>query len=271
MLKKYLLKIFKSFFTKKHTALESFELNLAKNNLIESFESNATAYIANFQNKKVIIRDYNHSDYAVFKQIFNFEEYKTVLSLIKLNFNIENEQIIIDAGANVGYTSLYFLEQLPKVKIFGIEPFNTNMTQYKENIKINNFEKQVVFYENALSEIENKSYIIDTSFRDGKDWSISTVATNEGNVKGITLDEIIQKNALEKIAVLKIDIEGAERFIFNRGNNLDFLNITQIIAIEIHDEFEIRSQINTLLQEHDFMLFESGELTIGVNKKLIEN
>lgn len=271
MINKKLKKIYRFLFVKKLSSKNQFELNLTKNNLIESFESKSNAYIANCQNTKVIIRDYNHSDYAVFRQIFNFEEYKTVLSLIKLNFNIENEQIIIDAGANVGYTSLYFLDQLPKVKIFGIEPFNTNMAQYKENIKINNFEKQVVFYENALSEIENKSFIIDTSFRDGKDWSISTVAKNEGNVKGITLNEIIKKNALEKIAVLKIDIEGAERFIFKRGNNLDFFNITQIIAIEIHDEFEIRSQINTLLQEHDFMLFESGELTIGVNKKLIKN
>ena len=156
-----------------------FELNLKNNNLIQTFEYHPTGYLVNFQNKKIIIRDYSHSDYNVFRQIFNSEEYKIVLSLLKLNFNIENEQTIIDAGANVGYTSLYFLDQIPRVTIIGIEPFNSNMVQYKKNIINNNFEKQVLFYENALSGKENEQFTIDKSFRDGKDWSISTVLSNE--------------------------------------------------------------------------------------------
>jgi FkbM family methyltransferase len=270
MIKIIFTKIYKFLYFKTLSNEGKFKLQLKEDNHIKSLHKQGKHYFVRSERLNLIIRNPNHSDYAVFRQIFKFEEYKTVLSLIKMNFNYEEEKIIIDAGANVGYTSLYFLDQLSNVRIFGIEPFNKNMIQYKKNIKINNFEKQVVFYENALSEIENKSYIIDTSFRDGKDWAISTVATNEGNVKGITLNEIIQKNTLKKITVLKIDIEGAERFIFNRQKNLDFLIITQIIAIEIHDEFKIRSHINALLQEHDFILFESGELTIGVNKKLIK-
>ena len=269
MLKKYLLKIYKFCFEKKYTPDEIFEKNLIKNKLISGFKKENNNYLIESIYGKSIARSYDHSDYDVFKQIFNNQEYKTVLSLIKLNFNIENEHIIIDAGANVGYTSLYFLDQLPKVKIFGIEPFNTNMTLYKENIKINNYEKQVVFYENALSENENKLYLIDTSFRDGKDWSISTVASNEGNVKGITINEIIQKNEINEITVLKIDIEGAERFIFSHGNNLEFLKITKLIAIEIHDEFEIRENINSILRDNGFILFTSGELTIGINLGLV--
>lgn len=268
MLKKYLIKIYKTYFSKKHTPVEIFEINLNKNKLITNFEIQENNYIVESNYGKNVIRDYQHSDYNVFKQIFNFEEYKIVLSLYKLNILNDEKPVLIDAGANVGYTSLYFLNSIPNLQIFSIEPSESNMNIYKQNIALNNFEQQVKFYMNALAEVENKNFTINNTFRDGKDWSISTQENKDGILKGITINEIIKNNNLNKISILKIDIEGAERFIFNKNNNLDFLKITQIIAIEIHDEFNIRNQINELLLENNFIIFESGELTIGINKKI---
>ena len=68
---------------------------------------------------------------------------------------------------------------------------------------------------------------------------------------------------------MKIDIEGAERFIFDNNNDLSFLKKTKIIAIEIHDEYNIREEIISILKENQFLLLESGELTIGINKSLL--
>ncbi len=270
MLKKYLIKIYKTYFAKKYTHEEIFELNLRKNKLIANFQIENNNYLAESSYGKTIIRGYKHSDFAVFRQIFNDQEYKTVLSLFKLNkFKTEN-LVLIDAGANVGYTSLYFLQNIPNLKAFGIEPSESNMNIYKQNISLNNFEKQLIFYPNALAEIENKSFIIDNSFRDGKDWAIATKESEKGEINGITINEIIKSNDLKNISILKIDIEGAERFIFNPANNLSFLAITQIIAIEIHDEYNIRNQINDILITNNFILFESGELTVGLNKTLLK-
>ena len=119
-----------------------------------------------------------------------------------------------------------------------------------------------------MCEVKDKTFEITRDFRDGRDWSIATKETEDGAIKGITVSEIIEENKLEYITLLKIDIEGAERFILREGADLTFLKLTQIIALEIHDEFNIRDGIYELLINNNFFLLESGELTIGINKTM---
>ena len=69
--------------------------------------------------------------------------------------------------------------------------------------------------------------------------------------------------------MLKIDIEGAERFIFDESVNLDYLDKIKIIVIEIHDEFDIREDIYKVLKNNNYLLIESGELTTAINKKFL--
>lgn len=257
----------KYLFSKKKTEEELFRNRITRNKKIIEFFPEQDFYKLKISSKiNVFCRNYLYSDFLVFEQIFNFEEYRIIKSLFKLNKIDNKEIIIIDAGANVGYASLYFLEEFDSVRIFGIEPSKENMNIYKKNVEINNFQDNVKFYERALSEKINSTFNINRDFRDGKDWAISTKETDNGLIKGVTIDEIINENKLNKISLLKIDIEGAERFIFNKNNDLSFLKITEIIAIEIHDEFNIRSEINSILIENNFLLFQTGELTIGLNK-----
>ena len=139
----------------------------------------------------------------------------------------------------------------------------------KRNINFLPNTDHIKVYKNALSEKENKTFELENSFRDGKDWSTATTENVNGTIAGITINEIIQENNIKRIAVLKIDIEGAERFLFKKENNLEFLKITQIIALEIHDEYQVRDLIYSILRENNFFLLESGELTIGINKTFI--
>jgi len=63
-----------------------------------------------------------------------------------------------------------------------------------------------------------------------------------------------------------MDIEGSEKEVFtNPNSDVSFLAITKCIAIEIHDEFDCREAIYEILTKYGFLLFNSGELTIGVN------
>lgn len=262
---KKLRKIFRILFPKKYSDLETFELKLSQNNLISNYQKDGYLYeIKLIDGNTLFIRDYHFSDYEVFSQIFNFKEYQIILDLIKLNKEFSNTKNIIDAGANVGFTSRYFANSLSDFKIFSIEPSHDNFEMCKKNIQNNN----VKFYNRALSERENMRYTIERDFRDKKDWSITTKSNDTGDVIGITVQEIINENKLDYITLLKIDIEGAERYIFNKENDLSYLKITQIVALEIHDEFNIRDSVENLLVENNFLLFNSGELTIGINKKL---
>jgi FkbM family methyltransferase len=256
---------FRVFFPKTEIAKVKFENDLNNNSLIEKFDVNQGLYTILLSNNSTLhIRNEAHSDYKVFCQILNNEEYQLIISILKHQSTLKGLNII-DAGANIGLTTYYFSQFIDSSKIFCIEPSDSNLAVLEKNIEeISN--NEVNIYPNALSHESNLFFDIENDFRDGLDWASTTKLTKNGKIKGITLAEIIEQNKLECIDFLKIDIEGAERFIFSLSSNLKFLLKTKIIAIEIHDEFETRMQINSILISNNFIIFESGELTIGINK-----
>lgn len=269
---KKLRKIYRILFPIDVTHPAYFQNQLIQNSLVahvEKKDNNLFSLLLK-NNLKVTVRGNNHSDYSVFKQIFNFEEYKLIYTLLKNNHSfLNNESVLIDAGANVGYTTMYFSQFLNLKKIICIEPSIDNVQILNENIKNLDNYNTITVYQRALTNNKNANFSLDTSFRDQKDWSITTTQNELGNVKGITINELIETHNLKEITVLKIDIEGAERFIFNTNNDLSFLKSVKILAIEIHDEFNIREEINKILIDNNFMIFESGELTIGINKNAL--
>lgn len=269
---KKIRKIYRILFPLQLTEKEKFVNRLVSNSMVEIVEQEVeNCYKVKLKNKlELYVRDENHSDYSVFQQIFNFEEYKTVLSLLKLN-KIEESSVLIDCGANVGYTTVYFSQKFTFDKIFCIEPSFSNIEVLKRNIvKLENADRIDVMHR-ALSGNINESFDLKSDFRDGLDWSFSTELNKNGNIKGVTINELVVQNNLKSITLLKIDIEGAERYIFKDNVDLSFLSITKVIAIEIHDEFQIREEIYSILKEYDFILFETGELTIGFNRVLTDS
>lgn len=269
---KKLRKIYRILFPIDITQQEYFQNQLIQNSLVANVEkkNDNLFYLTLANDLKVIVRGKDHSDYSVFKQIFNFEEYKLIYTLLKNNPSfLKNESVFVDAGANVGFTTMYFSHFLNFKKIICIEPSIDNVQILKENIKTLDNNDAITVYQRALTNNLNANFSLDTSFRDQKDWSITTTENELGDIKGITISELIEKHDLKEITVLKIDIEGAERFIFNTDNDLSFLKIVKIVAIEIHDEFNIREAINEILISNSFIIFESGELTIGINKSTI--
>lgn len=268
---KKLRKIYRVLFPIKLSHNQNFINNLKGNKQIKDFEKEGGLYIFILQNnQKIYCRDQNHSDYSVFDQIFNKEEYSDVSSVLNLNKEFDSkESVLIDAGANVGFATIYLSQKRIFDKIFCIEPSKSNFEILKKNISSLDTTINVTLLENALSARENQSFHLKNDFRDGQDWSITTIQRESGEVKGITINEIINKYDLEGITLLKIDIEGAERFIFDESVNLDYLDKIKIIVIEIHDEFDIREDIYKVLKNNNYLLIESGELTTAINKKFL--
>ncbi|WP_298343659.1 FkbM family methyltransferase [uncultured Algibacter sp.] len=267
---KKIRKVFRIFFPKKFSSTELFEHQLHHNREIVSFIKEHDSYLVKLKNTLTIkMRNENHSDYMVLQQVFNLKQYEIITSLIKSNQKTNDKNVIIDAGANVAYTSLYFSNSLSRVSVYAVEPSFENAAMCNENISLNMLDNKIHFYHRALSHKSGLKFQLNTKFRDAKDWAIMTKQDVNGKVEGITIGEIISENNLSYITLIKIDIEGAERFIFDNDSDLSFLKITKLIAIEIHDEFNIREKIYVILKEYGYYLFETGELTVGVNKNLL--
>jgi len=209
------------------------------------------------------------SDFNVYDQIFLKKEYKTVIEF--WSQNVETDcRLILDVGANVGFSSMYFAEHFPNAKIIAFEPDLENFKMLSKNVNsINN----CLFENKAIWSYQTTLAIADT-FRDGESWSHSV--TENLNVpylykiEATDLNSIINAYNINSIDLLKIDIEGAEGEVFSERGNLDFLNIVKILALEIHDEVCDREYILTVLKRHDFILFENDEITLAVKRSLIK-
>tara|TARA_B100000953_G_C18007990_1_gene417139 strand:+ start:152 stop:964 length:813 start_codon:yes stop_codon:yes gene_type:complete len=220
--------------------------------------------LKNYRNS-FFIRNRPSSDYDVLRQVIFEAEYELACSAFEHNFKTFEPIRIVDAGANIGLTSRFFTERFPNSVIYALEPEPENFKMLLKNIAGLDTIKPL---QNALSSERGKRFEIGESVRDEADWSRTTQESANGTIMGITLEELLNENG-GFFDILKIDIEGAERFIFDDRASQDFLDKTRVLVIEIHDEFNIRSSIYKELRKRGFSIVEQGELTLGVNTKLM--
>lgn len=175
--------------------------------------------------KPLIIRE-GTSDINVFKQIFVLRDYN-----IKLNIK---PKLIIDAGAYVGYSSLYFSSMYPDAQIIAIEPEESNFKMLEKHTRdISNIKriKAGLWYKDSLLKIVDEGL--------GK-WGVMTKEVSKQkdyDIKGITIDTILKGSNFDEIDILKIDIEGAEKELFSK-NFESWLGKVNILIIELHDRLK---------------------------------
>lgn len=206
------------------------------------------------------------SDLQVFRQIWIYKEYKPVLDYLRQkNIKIKT---IIDCGANVGYTSLYFSMYLKDAHIVSVEADKGNAEMVRSNVKLNNIPAtevlhKAIWYREARLKVNN-------TFRDGKNWSYTVEETTDvecATVDAIAIQDIAEKHNWKYIDLLKMDIEGTERYLFQNNNYKSFLPKVKCLVIEIHDEFNIRPMICNVLKQEGFEWREAGEFTIAFNSR----
>lgn len=237
-------------------------------------EETQNVYIVSFQNKffkRIKLRKRPSSDIDVFQQIYREKDYLYVVNVYNDNFNKKKDGCIniIDAGANIGLTSLFFLENFNRANIVCVEPEIENFKILDFNLD-NNSDCKIVKINGAVWSSNSKIKIIN-DFRDKLDWSFRVEETSDAEaIQAYSINKLIKDNNFRVLDILKMDIEGSEKQIFTSpSSNLDFLKITKCIALEIHDEFECRKDIYKVLNDFGFKLFNQGELTIGINQNLI--
>ncbi len=204
----------------------------------------------------------NSSDLLVFNQIMINEEYKPVVDIFKnkgLSLNT-----FIDAGANIGLTSLYLKHFYPLASGVALEPFPATFERLKRNLAVNNTQQVDLLMKGLWSKTTPLKG--DDSFRDGLDWAFRLMESSpeEATIEAVSVTELLQSKGLETVDFFKIDIEGGEEELFKDGADISWLKKVKVLAVEIHDELGIRDHIENLLRENGFDLSHAGELTIAV-------
>lgn len=221
----------------------------------------------NFKNINVIARK-SSSDYQVFETVILEEEYRLATDIFLLN-NIPLKNFL-DLGSNIGLTTLYIKNLFPDANVIALEPDKANYDMMLRNFELNHLSNTTPL----MAGISNKDSFLVTNggIRDNKDWSKTFKEVDyPTDITSFSIASILKKYNMDEIDFIKIDIEGAERNVFEKGADLSFLDIVKVIAIEIHDEFNIRSTIYKVLKEKDFILFNNKETTIAVKSNIFKN
>ncbi len=225
-------------------------------------------YRVNDKNLKFYLRN-NSSDINVFTQIVLEQEYKPIIDMFK-RLNLSPDRFI-DAGANVGFSSLYLLAHWPEARFICLEPHPGNFEALTCNITQNISTDNFLLLQKALWS-KPAQLSGDNNFRDGRDWSFNVKedGKSNGNIEGITIDMVMNQDSFNEVDFLKIDIEGAEVQLFESRKNVEsWIDKIKVISIEIHDETNVRFKIENMLQNMGFRIYHSGEITIAINKRFI--
>jgi len=192
------------------------------------------------------------SDLSVFHQIFVEREYSCIDSL-------KVEGLIVDLGANVGYSSSYFLSRFPKSNVIAIEPDGGNLDCALMNT--NPYGTRCRVIRAAIWPLDEKLAFQNETMGTGHEWGRKLKPSPSGEVDTITMPEVITGHGgIERIALLKVDIEGAEVDLFGHGADKWIDKVDNIVA-ELHGE-EARRVFFNAISHRKFWISECGELTV---------
>ncbi|HKH62618.1 MAG TPA: FkbM family methyltransferase [Flavitalea sp.] len=211
------------------------------------------------------------SDYKVFKQIFRDKEYLEFAQLIDASCP-DDTISMIDGGANIGLTTIYmhhFFKGKKKIKSILVEPFKENIESAKLNMNIQGIDG--VSYE--IAGLYNKKCFlkIERSYGDGMEWAIQVVESPEQtDLPSLEISEILDKYQLRTLDALKLDIEGAERFLFEDETYAsNFLKKVKVFAIELHKEYFIEDKVLDILRRNNFEIKKYQHTYIGSKKSAV--
>ena len=141
----------------------------------------------------------------------------------------DNARVVVDCGANIGITSLFLAARYPGATILSVEPHPENFALLKTNVS----QVSRILPICACVTGTSQSAVRFTTHQPA--WG-NRIATDDHGVlvPAITIEELCKQNGIEKIDLLKFDIEGAEEQVLENGT---FLARTEHIIVELHGHY----------------------------------
>jgi FkbM family methyltransferase len=143
-------------------------------------------------------------------------------------------RVIIDAGANIGLSAVFYANQFPGARIIAIEPEPSNYEMLQKNTAPY---PSVTPVHAALWKENGTLCLFDTgagntAFQVGDMRKVSGVE-ERGVVQAITLEKLMEQFGIAYIDYLKMDVEGAEKEIFEHAT--PWIDRVGTIGVELHD------------------------------------
>ncbi len=147
---------------------------------------------------------------------------------------------VVDAGAHNGHTAIEYLEHFPNSRVIALEPEPQNFATAKEALA--RFGERAELLPFALAETDGTVLLRVTSHSGAHsllevgdmryyDAPVETRAPIE--VRAVTLESLVAEHRLDRLDILKMDIQGAELLALRGAKGLLQRHAIGLIALEV--------------------------------------
>jgi FkbM family methyltransferase len=159
----------------------------------------------------------------------------------KLSDDLESKlwekNLILDLGSHIGVSMLYFAAKYPNCIVVGVEPNSFSVSLIFKNLAFLDSSKWFLY--RACIGAKDKKGIPIFDNNNGS-WAVSELNYTKQSTPLEIVDKVSIKSVLKSYQefnkfILKIDIEGAEKELFDDKISWNELDSFQLIIIELHD------------------------------------
>jgi len=220
-----------------------------------------------------MIYNYGQKDY-ISKSIINSRAWEPNITnifnnIIENNVSVSSNHTIIDIGCNIGYFSLICAKHNNVSNIYSVDGNSTNINMLSLSCKRNGLSninlinkcisEKVSYFKPSNKEFaESVGNIGGLSFEESNDMT---------GVISTSIDSLISENKINRVLIMKIDIEGGELNALKGAIHTLNTNVVENIIIEITPKINNDSmQILEILKDTNYNLYniphqETGLLT----------
>ncbi|RYZ48719.1 MAG: FkbM family methyltransferase [Sphingobacteriales bacterium] len=163
------------------------------------------------------------------------------------------DPLIVDCGANIGISVLYFKNLFPNARIIAFEPDPGNFDLLQQNVRANSLEN-VDLRQAAVWNRHETLHFVQNGSQDSRVVDASDTARQTIDVQGFRLADLLQA---QEVDCLKIDVEGAENLILQ--DCLTELARVRFLFVEYHGKTQETAKLRELLD-----IFERAGLNVYV-------
>ncbi|HEX7318160.1 MAG TPA: amino acid adenylation domain-containing protein, partial [Pyrinomonadaceae bacterium] len=237
---------------------------------------------------------------VIYKEIFEDESY------LRHGVTLDDGDCVFDIGANIGLFTLFVNQKRRDLRVYAFEPIPPTFAKLRSNVDLYGLKaklfncglsdaaKEAVFtfyplasgmsgvYANEAEDVQ-----VTRAFLSNTDESLTRYADDllAERFKGErfvgrmrTLSEVMREEGVERIDLLKIDVEKSELDVLNGLADEDWCKVKQVV-LEVHDIDGRLNRIEELLKRHGFDVVVEQDPTLAgtglyniyaVNPSLIE-
>lgn len=152
--------------------------------------------------------------------------------------NLTEGDVFVDIGANIGLFTLVAARKIGSSgKVISFEPTKNIFEKLVENCKINNFTNVDLRNIGLSNKVDTLTFFASENGLDAFNSFVenSERESNKIQIETSTLDLELDKIDKTKIKIVKIDVEGWEKFVLFGGESF-FRNYSPIVMMEFTDE-----------------------------------